>query len=681
VLAAAGVAAGAGVALFGAVALPTIKAVTTAVGEYNTASHAFDRAKAVGDTKKMAKAQQDMASALGALTPAERASARQLIAMNAEWTKLSQSQAPLVLGILAAGARTLAGIIPRLTPAIDAMAKAVKDVSGGAFTGLTASIGPIVDLIKGPGVEAFRSFAAIVGNLLPTIGHLVTAFAPVGNRILAAIEPVTKAMRSINFDSFAATVSALLPTMGALLTNVGAIIANIVKAATPLAGPVLQALSDVAAALAAAFGGPEIKSCVASIVKMVPSIAPILKIVINAFAKFAAIVAALLVPLMPKLAPLIDNIATTFVDVLAGVSPLLPVLLDFAGLLVSLLPVIQPIIPALRDALVPVIGQLGAALVIIAPYLPPLAVAFGKIMVALAPLLPLLAQMAGVLAGGLTSALTTLAPLVANVVGFLVDHPAFAGAIAGAATAIYAIVAATKAWTAVQIALDAAMDANPIGIIILAVAALVAVIVYLATKTQFFQTVWHGLVDMVTGAARWIMNLGAQFGTAVRGMIDHLVTIVTNIPKGMAKIGSDIVNGLIYGLQSVWRGFLDVLKGLVNLIPLSIRKALGIASPSKVMAGIGKQITLGLAGGIVNGLPALRSSLGVLSSEIGGFGAAASVGAPVAITGGGRNINTTYAINVNVAPTSDLAAVGQATVNAIKAHERRTGRTLLVSAL
>lgn len=49
---------------------------------------------------------------------------------------------------------------------------------------------------------------------------------------------------------------------------------------------------------------------------------------------------------------------------------------------------------------------------------------------------------------------------------------------------------ATGVVTAAQWAWNAAMTANPIGLIIVGIAALVAGIVWLATKTQFFQTVW-----------------------------------------------------------------------------------------------------------------------------------------------------------------------------------------------
>lgn len=88
--------------------------------------------------------------------------------------------------------------------------------------------------------------------------------------------------------------------------------------------------------------------------------------------------------------------------------------------------------------------------------------------------------------------------------------------------------------TAAQWAWNAAMDANPIGLIVLAIAALVAGIVYVATKTQFFQTIWKatwGFVKTVfTGFVDWfkknwqlitftIMTLG--IGLAVAMIVRH----------------------------------------------------------------------------------------------------------------------------------------------------------------
>lgn len=56
---------------------------------------------------------------------------------------------------------------------------------------------------------------------------------------------------------------------------------------------------------------------------------------------------------------------------------------------------------------------------------------------------------------------------------------------------VIAAAIATKLWAAAVWLVNAAMDADPIILIGLAIAALVAGIVYLATQTQFFQTLWR----------------------------------------------------------------------------------------------------------------------------------------------------------------------------------------------
>ena len=61
------------------------------------------------------------------------------------------------------------------------------------------------------------------------------------------------------------------------------------------------------------------------------------------------------------------------------------------------------------------------------------------------------------------------------------------------------IKAATAAWTGVQWLLNAAMTANPIGLIVLAIVALVGIIVLIATKTTWFQTIWNAIWSKIGG--------------------------------------------------------------------------------------------------------------------------------------------------------------------------------------
>lgn len=70
-----------------------------------------------------------------------------------------------------------------------------------------------------------------------------------------------------------------------------------------------------------------------------------------------------------------------------------------------------------------------------------------------------------------------------------------------------AIRIATETWTVIQWALNAAFIASPIGWIVLGIAALIAIIVLIATKTTWFQTAWHAvwgaIMAQVKGIAAW----------------------------------------------------------------------------------------------------------------------------------------------------------------------------------
>lgn len=80
--------------------------------------------------------------------------------------------------------------------------------------------------------------------------------------------------------------------------------------------------------------------------------------------------------------------------------------------------------------------------------------------------------------------------------------------------------AATVVWTGVQWLLNAALDANPIGLIILAIAALVAIIVLIATKTTWFQTAWKYAWGAIKEAAAavwdWMKGIPDWFESAFK---------------------------------------------------------------------------------------------------------------------------------------------------------------------
>lgn len=86
------------------------------------------------------------------------------------------------------------------------------------------------------------------------------------------------------------------------------------------------------------------------------------------------------------------------------------------------------------------------------------------------------------------------------------------------------LIAVIAAVTLAQIAWNIAMTANPIGLIIVGVAALIAGIVYLATKTTFFQDIWKAVSGFVM---RSVNNWIALF-KALPGLVFNTFKSVAN---------------------------------------------------------------------------------------------------------------------------------------------------------
>lgn len=87
-------------------------------------------------------------------------------------------------------------------------------------------------------------------------------------------------------------------------------------------------------------------------------------------------------------------------------------------------------------------------------------------------------------------------------------------AVAGLAAIIWTVNVATKAWTAAQWLLDAALAANPIGLIIIAVTALIAALGVLAYKMGWL----NGIADKFAGVGEKVMNFFGNGENAMANM-------------------------------------------------------------------------------------------------------------------------------------------------------------------
>src|SRR5699024_10931511 len=102
----------------------------------------------------------------------------------------------------------------------------------------------------------------------------------------------------------------------------------------------------------------------------------------------------------------------------------------------------------------------------------------------------------------------------------------------------------TKAAAAAQWLLNAAMSANPIGLVVVAIAALVAGLVLFFTKTetgrQNWETVWGAIKSSAAAVADWFMNT----------LVPIFVSAWEWIQSAAAAVGDWFMNTLVPILKS-----------------------------------------------------------------------------------------------------------------------------------
>lgn len=166
------------------------------------------------------------------------------------------------------------------------------------------------------------------------------------------------------------------------------------------------------------------------------------------------------------------------------------------------------------------------------------------------------------------------------------------------AVGILAIVAAQKAWTiavaawnaivriatAVQVAWDAAMDANPIGLIVLAIAGLVAGIAYAWTHFAGFRNfvigVWDAIKTAAQKVASWFMSyVWPVFVGAFNG-IKKAAQLWWSAVTAYFRFVQAVVNGVVsFFMSYVWpvlRGIFNFISGAVKVVSTIFKIYFGI---------------------------------------------------------------------------------------------------------
>lgn len=226
--------------------------------------------------------------------------------------------------------------------------------------------------------------------------------------------------------------------------------------------------------------------------------------------------------------------------------------------------------------------------------------------------------------------------------------------------------AATKAWTIAQLALNAVLSANPLGLVVLAVAALVAAIVIAYKKSDTFREIVHKAFEVVGGIADDVLG---KFQTVVE-FIGGVPGKVSALAGKFKQAGLDVMGGLVDGIKGV-PGFLgsvagsvaNVAIGLLNSVIDKVNGALDFTIPVPGLPDIHVNAPN------IPHIPALASG-GIVTRPT--FALIGEAG-PEAVIPLGRGIGNVINVKVLVPPTANPVATGREIKRVLDAYLHNGG--------
>lgn len=394
------------------------------------------------------------------------------------------------------------------TPAIDAITAKI----GPLVTTLADKLGPVVDELSGKFFDLVTNLASGKG-LSGELGGLAAILNPVGaifKGMLPALTSAGDALSDIG-KAVGGALAAVLPVIADAFATLGKSLGGAVAQILPALVPVFTTLGDAIVLLAPALG---------SIAKALSgALAKVLPVVALAFAEIATALAGSLADALPTLVPLFESLAQAIINLTPALVVALPLLASLASWAIS-------IVGNLASSKVAVLGIAGAF------------VAWKTIPATIAGVRAAMALFQAVQLG------VTAATYGAQ--GAMV--------VAGASAKIYGAIMKTqsiisKAVAAGQWLINAALSANPIGIVIVAISALVAGLVIFFTKTKTGQKIikaaWSAIKTAISAVGDWFIK---TLVPGMMGAIDKIGDAFTSVKDRIGRAW----NGIKFGLKAGW---------------------------------------------------------------------------------------------------------------------------------
>jgi phage-related protein len=626
---------------------------------------------------------------LAQMSPAQRALASSIEKVQSAWQSFVKANVAGVSVMLSGGL----GLIPGLLTQMGGVFRSVVPQMASVWKNLGGVLNGLIGIAKtaapafGPFVNALLS---LVGNILPGLQVIIRATIPLIGMVGQIFSQVGTDIGQL-FAVMAPAVASSMPIFKALMGLIGGLL--------PVIGQLAAALAGSLGPVLAAFAGA------------VKALSPALIVIGKILGSLAGAILSSLAGALTSIAQLLQAVAPSF------------------GLLAS---VLSLVFTAMENS--GVFGVLEGSLEKLAV---PLGNLIDALLKSLLPVLPLLINLFIEFAAVLTQALADGLVFLINALTWLVTKLPFLLPL------ILGIVGAMRLWAAIQAIVNVLMDANPIGLIIIAIAALIIIIVEvvkhwsLISKVaaevwndilSFIKKWWPILLGFLLGPFGLLLGLFVKFHgqilsavtrawnavfsfikgigmsivsvvhgawsaavNAISDAISRMLALAESLPgrilSALGNLGSLLVHEGESVVEGLWNGISSMSSWLIgqveswiaSVIPGPIRKILGIGSPSKVMD---TEVGAWIGPGIAQGI--IRSG-GVAMAAASSLGSRLA-GAIKAAAGGLSAYGSTGSVHVaSAANFSDYSSAVQqgayqGVLTAMQQGNGRSGASIVINA-